>query len=473
MNPPSINNEAASNKKDIKKNKKRKLDIDVDLNEHEGDTLVTDIVSLSKKSKSKSAKTTSKDKSALSKDIKELDARQLEKLAKSNPAFYAMLQEDGVITGGGPGFEEGFDEDEQYIRHYEKKLGLKRKDAGKLASKKSFLDDGLGDLLKGIELGSRGKNATSTPKKLSASSASTSKAAAKSSLSSVDKKRRAQEIESEEESDDLGDSEDEDEPEDIDDNDGLDSYDEELEGIGSDDLSDSGMDGDSDGIMLDMDSDEGIESFDEELEGVAPESEKEEEHFDGSELEGADESGEESDDNEEASEQEVRKSNPKAAPVVQTGKYLPPHLRAAAAGAEAASGASALAKAIPRQNTEELLRLRRQLQGLLNKLSESNIEAILMDIEALYRKYPRAGELRPWTSDNNLITFDYFVFSDSFFFHSLGFRCVGDDHRYDFKCNFIKSQPARLLCYSLRHGGCQFVSPYWHRVCCSLYPDTH
>ncbi|KAF9118783.1 suppressor of glycerol defect [Mortierella sp. 14UC] len=401
MDPPSKNSDTASSKKDVNKNKKRKLGIEVDLNEHEGETLVTDIASSSKKSKYKSAKTANEDeKPGLSKDVKELDERRLEKLAKSNPAFYAMLQEDGVVAGGGPGFEEGFDEDEQYIRHYEKKLGLKRKDAGKLASKKSFLDDGLGDLLEGIELGSRGNNAASMPRTPPALSSSTTKAAVKSASSIVDKKRRAQEAESEEEEeDDLDESEGEDKEglEDSDDENGLNSFDEELEGVDPDDQEDSELDDDEDDMMLGMDSDEGIEGFDEELEGVGSESDEGEdededsEQFDGFESESVDEDEEESEDDEEASEQEGGKSKPKAAPVVQAGKYLPPHLRAAtAAAAEATGGASALAKAIPRQNTEELLRLRRQLQGLLNKLSESNIEAILMDIEALYRKYPRA-----------------------------------------------------------------------------------
>ncbi|KAG0287627.1 suppressor of glycerol defect [Linnemannia gamsii] len=397
------NNKTDANNKN--KNKKRKLgqdQLEVDLNEHEGETLVTDIGRKASSSKSKAAKAAKEDKKpASSKDVKDMDARRLEKLAKSNPAFYAMLQEDGVVAGGGPGFEEGFDEDEQYIRHYEKKLGLKRKDSGKLASKKSFLDDGLGDLLEGIELGSRGKNAAATPRKAAVtSSTSTTKAAAKPASSS-DKKRKVQEVESEEEDESEDDDEDEDDLGGSDDEDGFGSFDEELEGVDPEDMDDSELDDEEDGdeMMMGMDSDEeGMESFDEELEGVGSDDDEDEDDED-EDLEGFDDDESEigseavSDNDDEESEQEDAGSKAKATAAVQTGKYLPPHLRAAAAAAaaaEASGGASALAKAIPRQNTEELLRLRRQLQGLLNKLSESNIEAILMDIEALYRKYPRA-----------------------------------------------------------------------------------
>ncbi|KAG0051184.1 suppressor of glycerol defect [Linnemannia elongata] len=398
MEPQTKTSSHNNSKEASNKNKKRKLGqdhLEIDLNEHDGETLVTDIGKKAASSTLKSAKAAKEEKKpALSKDVNDMDARRLEKLAKSNPAFYAMLQEDGVVAGGGPGFEEGFDEDEQYIRHYEKKLGLKRKDSGKLASKKSFLDDGLGDLLEGIELGSRGKNAAATPRKAAVgSSAAANRATAKPASSISDKKRKAQESDSEQEDDSEGDDEDDDELDGSDEEVGFGSFDEELEGVDPDDMDDSELDDDEDDeMMLGMGSEEeGMDSFDEELEGVGSESdEDDDEHLEGFDDEDS-EFGSEDVDGEGSEDGEGSKA--RAAPAAQTGKYLPPHLRAAAAAAtasEAAGGASALAKAIPRQNTEELLRLRRQLQGLLNKLSESNIEAILMDIEALYRKYPRA-----------------------------------------------------------------------------------
>ncbi|KAG0248832.1 suppressor of glycerol defect [Mortierella polycephala] len=377
----------AKGKNDNSSNKKQRLNsqqLDINMDEHEGETLVTDIA-LDKKSK-KSKSTSESSKPASSKDSGDLDARRLEKLAKTNPAFYAMLQEDGVVAGGGPGFQDGFDEDEQYIRHYEKKLGIKRKDAGKLSNKKSFLDDGLGDLLEGIELGSRGQSAKAAARKPVAAPT------AKLEPLSKDKKRKAPAIESEDEDDEDEDDEDSGDEGSEDEHD-MDSFDEDLEGVDPEDMDDSDMD-DSD--MEDYDEDmimtgsgeEGMESFDEELEGFGSESESEDEDDEGG-------SDEDEDDEDELEEDATKKEDAaaKATPAAQAGKYVPPHLRAAAAAAAAAAaenGAAALAKAIPRQNTEELLRLRRQLQGLLNKLSESNIESILMDIEALYRKYPRA-----------------------------------------------------------------------------------
>ncbi|KAF9919027.1 suppressor of glycerol defect [Linnemannia zychae] len=401
MDLPDKSNVTSASKKNSKVNKKRKLNqdnLELDLTEHEGETLVTDLASNSKLSSGSKSKSDKKDKKpAVTKDVKDMDARRLEKLAKSNPAFYAMLQEDGVVAGGGSSFDEGFDEDEQYIRHYEKKLGLKRKDAGKLASKKAFLDDGLGELLEGIELGSRGKGAASTPRKSAALSATTSKSTVKNVATlASDRKRKAQESESE---DNIESEEDEDDDED---ESGLDSFDEELEGVDPDDMDDSDLE-DDDEMMLGEDSDEGdmesydeegMESFDEELEGFDSEDEgdesEDEQLLDELESESVDDEIDESSESGTEGTQENEAPKAKSEPVAQTGKYLPPHLRAAAAAAEASGGAAALAKAIPRKNTEELLRLRRQLQGLLNKLSESNIEAILMDIEALYRKYPRA-----------------------------------------------------------------------------------
>ncbi|KAF9205931.1 suppressor of glycerol defect [Haplosporangium sp. Z 27] len=385
------------NSRDGKKNNKRqKLDpsqLEVNMDEHEGETLVTDIKSLKKSGKK--SKDSNKPSSS-PKDVADLDARRLEKLAKSNPAFYAMLQEDGVVAGGGPGAQEGFDEDEQFIRHYEKKLGIKRKDVGKLSSKKSFLDDGLGDLLEGIAVGSRSSQTGSTVAKKSTAPLAAAKSLSSSKTSSS-KKRNVQEVESDEdesqEDDDMDGSEDEED---------IDSFDEELEGVDPEDLDDSEMEDGDEYDMMGANSDEDMESFDEELEGVGSDDEDDDDDDDDednndvngfeemdSEYASEDDEDENGDKEDEESAKEIEAKSTSAA---QTGKYLPPHLRAAAAAAAAAEegGASALAKAIPRQNTEELLRLRRQLQGMLNKLSESNIESILMDIEALYRKYPRA-----------------------------------------------------------------------------------
>ncbi|WVW82576.1 hypothetical protein I302_104587 [Kwoniella bestiolae CBS 10118] len=61
-------------------------------------------------------------------------------------------------------------------------------------------------------------------------------------------------------------------------------------------------------------------------------------------------------------------------------KYVPPHLRAAQLE-ESAKG--------NKQKAEEMIKLERKAQGLLNKLSEANLESILGEIEGLYRGHSR------------------------------------------------------------------------------------
>lgn len=85
--------------------------------------------------------------------------------------------------------------------------------------------------------------------------------------------------------------------------------------------------------------------------------------------------GPESDGSTEAEAPRPRE-NPYIAPVapgtVSAGKYIPPALRAP-----------------PSSDTEALARLRRQIQGLLNRLSDANMMSILKDIEHVYQTNPR------------------------------------------------------------------------------------
>ena len=57
-------------------------------------------------------------------------------------------------------------------------------------------------------------------------------------------------------------------------------------------------------------------------------------------------------------------------------KYVPPHLRKTAT-----------------TKSEMQLKLHKQLQGQLNRLSESNMESILLEIEKCYGTYPRHGKV--------------------------------------------------------------------------------
>lgn len=89
-----------------------------------------------------------------------------------------------------------------------------------------------------------------------------------------------------------------------------------------------------------------------------------------------DESGEDGSSEVGEEERPVRKrENPYVAPMTTTAsvqKYVPPARRPE-----------------PGSDAELLARIRRQTQGLINRLTESNLLAILGDIEKLYRDYPR------------------------------------------------------------------------------------
>ncbi|KAH6649633.1 hypothetical protein F5144DRAFT_553639 [Chaetomium tenue] len=127
-------------------------------------------------------------------------------------------------------------------------------------------------------------------------------------------------------------------------------------------FSESDDDGGSDGIDEDVDSldgeDMGDEGYDEEDQGHSQD-----------DFEGFDS---EDEDTQEQPEKRVRE-NPYVAPTTgQAAKYVPPSLRKE-------SGSDA----------ELSARIRRQTQGLVNRITESNLLTIMTEIEKLYREYPR------------------------------------------------------------------------------------
>lgn len=63
-------------------------------------------------------------------------------------------------------------------------------------------------------------------------------------------------------------------------------------------------------------------------------------------------------------------------PATTANKYVPPHLRKAAT-----------------TKSEQQIKLQRVLQGQLNRLNESNIDGILLEIEKCYGTYARHGKL--------------------------------------------------------------------------------
>lgn len=70
-----------------------------------------------------------------------------------------------------------------------------------------------------------------------------------------------------------------------------------------------------------------------------------------------------------------------------TGRYIPPALRAKMVAEAAANSGSAPATDSP---TLEQQKLRRQAQGLLNRMGDANIDTIVTEFEALYRSHSRA-----------------------------------------------------------------------------------
>lgn len=131
----------------------------------------------------------------------------------------------------------------------------------------------------------------------------------------------------------------------------------ELDGFDSDDIgSDEGM-GFEDGFDEDDEGDDLSNTRDSDLDELVSEEDKEGEGH--------------------MKSTSVRpRENPYVAPVdsgaAQPTKYIPPALRAP-----------------PSSDTEALLRLKRQIQGLFNRLSEANILTILRDIEGIYQNNPR------------------------------------------------------------------------------------
>lgn len=171
---------------------------------------------------------------------------------------------------------------------------------------------------------------------------------------------------------------------------GLDSdSDEDVDGSGSDDLD----------LLNEEESEEGTDEGTSEEDGFSG-------FDDDDDDEGEDDEDQDDESEEEATPKKVRE-NPYVAPVTKATpatKYIPPSLRAATSG-----------------RTDDDVRLRRQAQGLLNKLSEANLVSILNDAEKLYRENPRQSVSPTFVSLLlNLIT-DRTLLQDTFIILHAGF----------------------------------------------------
>jgi len=224
------------------------------------------------------------------------------------------------------------EEDDAEIAALEKKLGLK----GKKKLPKSFEEDGLDVLLEGLDDevgGDRKRKRTEDDAWLE------SKRRKSSAAPVADEEDEDDDELSEDGMSDLLDGEEDEESGEEEDDGDLDDLSGDGDDLG-DDVEDTGLTSGSD----DGDEDDGFDGF-------------------------------EPEESENPQRPRVRE-NPYVAPVPANAppatKYIPPSLRAPSTS-----------------DTESLSRLRRQTQGLLNRLSEANLITILRDIEQLYQSNPR------------------------------------------------------------------------------------
>ncbi|KAL2423485.1 Suppressor of glycerol defect protein 1 [Exophiala dermatitidis] len=242
-----------------------------------------------------------------------------------------------VLDPSSQAFKERMAQDDAEISALEKKLGLNKRK--KLP--KSFVEDGLDELLAGLDGEERGVKRKTEEQEW------------------LERKRRKANGQPEE-------SDDEAEEDDFDFG-GGDSDDESLDGIDAEGYDSADMDG----LGSDDDLDDEMGSD----EDFGPEEDDDFEGF-GSENEDGEEAAEEEEDEHSRPPAKRVRENPYVAPVssnTTTAKYIPPSMRKAQLSSEGPS----------------LERLKRQVQGHLNKLSEANLVSILGEVEKIYQSNPR------------------------------------------------------------------------------------
>ncbi|KAG0191281.1 suppressor of glycerol defect [Apophysomyces sp. BC1034] len=254
----------------------------------------------------------------------------VKKLAKSNPHLYSLLESDNLV---GDSSKAEFEQDDKEIAYWEKKLGVsKKKGLGK-----SFEEDGLMELLGGL---GGSEDEVDDDETYLREKRRKAKAAQRTEKLNNEAEEAMDELfagldssdDGEEEEDAEGDSEVDDDDEELD-----------YEDMRGSDMDDSEME--------------------EENEQNSQEEEESEEEEDENVVEDNDSLNSGADD---------QTNEVKELPKKDVTKYIPPHLRKS-----------------PTTKTEQQLRLQRLLQGLFNKLSESNMESILLDIEKCYGNYAR------------------------------------------------------------------------------------
>ncbi|KAI8320664.1 hypothetical protein GQ54DRAFT_298466 [Martensiomyces pterosporus] len=312
------------------------------------------------------------------------DRARLMKFAKRNQGMYQLLRDSNLIENVDKeaGIKSKVDQAEEIedreLRRLERNLGIKS--SGKLAG--AFFDEGLGDLLEGISYGSKdirkdGKEPKKMEKSVSFSADDRDDGRDDGSEVSEGESSEGSQGDDAEESDEDAVGEDDAEGSE-DDMFGLNDFGPEDEDSDSEDsdiaamYKSQGIDVDSDGISGSDVAEQSDELDSDDGENTASEDNA---SSDASEEQGEDESSSEDDGDGETAptSPEPKQAPAPAAPAVPSvGRYIPPSLRKKQS-----------------EDDERLAAIRKVLQGQLNRLSETNIEAIITQVEAQYQKYPR------------------------------------------------------------------------------------
>ncbi|KAJ2555568.1 suppressor of glycerol defect [Coemansia sp. RSA 1878] len=297
------------------------------------------------------------------------DRAQLVKFAKRNQGMYALLRESNLI--GDVDNEVGVvskavaaeDLEDREMRRLERHLGIKSNSA--LGS--AFFEEGLGEVLGGMEFGSA--QIRKSLQKPAADSKANREAndelqsgSDDSEMSVVDEDGSG--VDSDDDMFGLN-GMDEDDGSESDDSDIADMY--KSQGVeinpSLSDVESNADDSDEDDSDED-DSDEGDSEDD-----ILDEDNSEDDIL----VESNSEDNSDIDESDSASDEEMGVVEEKAVSA-NVGRYIPPSLRR---------------KQTEEVEDERVVAIRKTLQGQLNRLSESNIEGIVLQIEAQYQKYPR------------------------------------------------------------------------------------
>ncbi|KAJ1718994.1 suppressor of glycerol defect [Coemansia erecta] len=294
---------------------------------------------------------------------------RLTRFAQRNEGMYRLLRERNLVedVDREAGVKSSGDADEELedreMRRLERNLGIKSN--GKLAS--AFFDEGLGELFDGYEYGSssvRGKGEATSD--------------SKAEVKAETKAQAESESEDEEEADDsamdvdlAGDSDDD--------------SDDDMFGLSALEAGGESGSESEDSDIAEMYRSQGIDASPEVAALSGSDSEAD---SDGSSEAESEAEIDSDDDSGGAADRKAPDDKPAvAAPAAGVGKYIPPRLRQQLqqqqqAQAQAQQGSEA-------GDAEQMAAIRRTLQGQLNRLSESNMDGIVGQIEQQYQRHAR------------------------------------------------------------------------------------